>query len=357
MIIQKCSNSKLFVLFVFLSLSLLGTAEDYSIVFLKSAELRQISLAEQNKLILLKASNNSKRVTHFAVSASGDFIFLEQNLDTITKQPSYTLRQFSEAGLSTETVEMSVDPILIRYLDLSPDGQQLAFSGGTDFCTSSLYVQDVKSGKINRLTYGEEVVEAISWSPDGSKIAFYYGKDKNVLTNGGFSLRIIDKDGQNLTEIAGPSKITRFDHKRDIPPIWSPDGTALYFEANYEKEDVAYYNTYVMKLNETLPKRLTAGLCTSISLDGETLYCFDRGLYELNVKSMNKTALGFNTPGKSGCFPKLSPDGHSLAFVTWDGIFVMDLKGDKTVEKVSDLIPSPEVSQFEWVIGLPQNVN
>lgn len=52
----------------------------------------------------------------------------------------------------------------------SPDGKQLAFAGALNGPSSDLYLYNVATGAITRLTDGPEQIEAIRWSPDGQWI-------------------------------------------------------------------------------------------------------------------------------------------------------------------------------------------
>ncbi len=74
-----------------------------------------------------------------------------------------------------EGVEPSVVPQFLRdafvrgigSLAWSPDGRYLAFAGQMDGLFSDVYVYDVETQAIERLSDGEEQVQSITWSPDG----------------------------------------------------------------------------------------------------------------------------------------------------------------------------------------------
>jgi len=55
----------------------------------------------------------------------------------------------------------------IRSLDWSPDGRYLAFAGQMEGLSSDLYVYDVKTQAIRRLSDGPGQIQSITWSPDG----------------------------------------------------------------------------------------------------------------------------------------------------------------------------------------------
>jgi Tol biopolymer transport system component len=55
----------------------------------------------------------------------------------------------------------------IRALAWSPDGRRLAFAGQVEGPSSDVYVYDLDTGTIRRLTDGPGQVQSIAWSPDG----------------------------------------------------------------------------------------------------------------------------------------------------------------------------------------------
>ncbi len=59
---------------------------------------------------------------------------------------------------------------ITQSLAWSPDGHSLAFAGQMDGTSSDVYVYDLASGTIKRLSSGAEQVQWIDWSPDGKWI-------------------------------------------------------------------------------------------------------------------------------------------------------------------------------------------
>jgi hypothetical protein len=76
--------------------------------------------------------------------------------ETLTPQPDFS--EVSSSGLQQEFGGLCA-------FDWSHDGSKLAFSGEMDGPSWDLYVYDMKSGRISRISSGLENVVGVSWSP------------------------------------------------------------------------------------------------------------------------------------------------------------------------------------------------
>ncbi len=193
-----------------------------------------------------------------------------------------------------------------------------------------LYLHELSSGKTVTLVPFEGLFQTPVFSPDGSKIAFYYSRDDDKSGWGGdWALNVINRDGTNRTELAPPSVLPagnrfRVDWERTQPPIWSPDGEVIYFRANYGS---GLYN-YKVSLNNGTYEKLFLGMLSSISPDGEKLL----GTYkELDMKDAMVCA--WDTSGQNkkllakGMYPSISPDGELISFWRGDSLYIIDTEG------------------------------
>ncbi len=101
----------------------------------------------------------------------------------------------------------------------SADGQWLAY---VSFETkhSAVYVQLVKSGERRQVSARAGVNAAPEWSPDGRKLALTLGG-----TSGNPDIYILDLASQDLTRVTDDPAI-------DTEPVWAPDGHSLYFTSD-----------------------------------------------------------------------------------------------------------------------------
>lgn len=313
------------------------------IFFLASGKLHKIRI-ETDTINITQVSTDAYSASELSVLPDGRYAYTKS-----LKSDSSEIRTHLTFGPSWNKPSIAFPENLqeISDISLSPDGTKLLFVAHPNLPARrfDLYCKDLATETVDELISGG-IVKAPSWSPDGSKIAFYYGKNTDILEKGGFALHVIDADGQNERKIAEPSKMTRFTPDRNIPPLWSLDSKNIFFEANYEANRVSS-QIYVVALDKASPIRLGAGICTSISADGKKIYFCDGGLYVMNVDGTNHECLGFSEGPNRGTYPKLSPSGSLLGFATWNGIYVMKPDGTE-VRKLSGKAPS-KLNDFFWV--------
>ncbi|MEW5871558.1 MAG: hypothetical protein AB1894_19950 [Chloroflexota bacterium] len=72
-----------------------------------------------------------------------------------------------EYPLDLESLQLYFPDAMMRALAWSPDGSSLAFAGQMDGPSSDLYIYEVETGQIRRLTDDLQILYGISWSPDG----------------------------------------------------------------------------------------------------------------------------------------------------------------------------------------------
>lgn len=111
----------------------------------------------------------------------------------------------------------------------SPDGSTIAFSGQVGGLTD-LFLYDLSSKKVRRLTHDAFGDLQPAWSPDGTRLAFVSergaGTDLQTLTYGPLRLAIIDVASGAI------QTLNLFTDAKHINPQFSPDGASLYFIAD-----------------------------------------------------------------------------------------------------------------------------
>ncbi len=102
----------------------------------------------------------------------------------------------------------------------SPDGKKMVFVSKRAG-TPQLFIKDLSSGNVRRLTYQGKYNTSPSWSPTGDKIAYSSSVD------GRFEIFVVGTDGRD------PVQLTR-DSGDNESPSWSPDGSLIAFSSTRE---------------------------------------------------------------------------------------------------------------------------
>jgi Tol biopolymer transport system component len=208
----------------------------------------------------------------------------------------------------------------------SPDGQRLVYRQDVPVCGPehddlcdpfpSIRVMNADgTGKTELLRTFKDVT-SLTWSADGSKIAFASAPPFSP-----FDLRIsvMNGDGSDLTELT-----------RGNYPAWSPDGSRIAFidyhqvrdHGNFEVFTIRPDGTGLTRLTHSEPRELILFEAPSWSPDGSRLVFFmerpDRDLFTVNADGTgfrnitNSTC--FLPEGACELFPVWSPDGTKILF-------------------------------------------
>lgn len=145
----------------------------------------------------------------------------------------------------------------IETLAWSPEGRYLAFSGQMEGPSSDLYVLDLETMEITRLTSGMSMMERIGWSPDGHWIrhaSFYFVGAGYRITNYAAS-----RDGSEV--ISFPS---------EVGLGWGPWLTTNLFLAHEADNGPGMYDLMVMNASSGGVKTIFDGAFYDYALDPES---------------------------------------------------------------------------------------
>jgi hypothetical protein len=107
----------------------------------------------------------------------------------------------------------------------APDGHAICFTGMSRGLTD-LYLYDLNSGMVKRLTNDPFADLQPAWSPDGRRIAFAtdrFSSQLETLAIGPYRLALLDPETGSIEQVRA------FTNGKNINPQWSPDSRALYF--------------------------------------------------------------------------------------------------------------------------------
>jgi Tol biopolymer transport system component len=246
----------------------------------------------------------------------------------------------------------------------SPDGTKLAFTGKKSG-QEGIFIIEVPSGDIlGTITPGLDGVYAPNFSPDGEKLLFVGLKD-------GYSdIYLVDVDGGNLERITNDT----FD-ERD--PSWSPDGRYIAYssdlpvqmkrEGKKSRFQYTHYDIFLRDIADGTVKRVIhspGNNSTPVwSPDGDKIaYVSDRtgisNLYIHDLQTSRSTMMTDIIGGVST--PSWSQDGRRLAFnyfynYGWD-IYVMKNPLEKLKQK-QEVLPILAAATDSAVIIEPSTMS
>jgi Tol biopolymer transport system component len=183
------------------------------------------------------------------------------------------------------------------WLSWSPDGSRLAFSSDREG-SRDLYAMSADGSGVTRLTSDEGDESAPSWSPDGARIAFMSKQGDH------WRLRIVDADGSEERDLA-PNAADAYN------PVWSPDGSRLAYYAS--PGGPGNDHVFVVSVDGTAPPEAVAkGIYPAWSPDGRSLiYADEHVLHAVDADGSNPRVLA-----EGAFFGRYSPDGRRIAVVT-----------------------------------------
>jgi len=213
----------------------------------------------------------------------------------------------------------------------SADGQWLAYVS-FEGRRSSVYVQRVRTGERSRVSARAGINGAPAFSPDGKRLALTLGG-----AAGNPDIFVLDLATQGLTRITDDPAI-------DTEAVWSPDGQSLYFTSD-RAGGPQIYRIGVRPGDK--PRRITFNgsynARARVSPDGTQLamVTLDGGNYRIAVQDLASNDVRVLSRGRQDESPSFAPNGAMviysgteggrgvLATVSVDGLTGQRLKSDR----------------------------
>lgn len=214
----------------------------------------------------------------------------------------------------------------------SPDGTRIAFGLGGEAAErpSGLYVANSDGSGWTLLLEDYTGPTSPSWSPDGRKIVFESGLGHEQTGSGNRDVFVMEVETGEVTRLTD-------DPARDEYPALSPDGSKIAFT----RQQDGVVDIYLMNADGTAVTQLTSGFRPNWSPEG-TRIAFERN-GDIYVMNADGTGLMRLTVGPADDWePAWSPDGTKIAFQRDNDLYVMNPDGTAVTRLTKT--PEPEGS-------------
>ncbi len=209
----------------------------------------------------------------------------------------------------------------IHTPSFSPDGRRVVFSALKDGFTD-LFICDLETGALTRLTEDSFADLQPSWSPDGKVVAFVtdrFSTDLGTLAAGNYRLATVDVASREVRALPG------FATAKNINPQWAPSGRSLYFVSDGNGNSNVYRleleSGGVFQLTDLVTgasgiTALSPVLSSAAVVDRLAYSVFDDGRYEIHTIDQADRLAGWpvalEEPAQAGLIPGARATGEVL---------------------------------------------
>lgn len=220
------------------------------------------------------------------------------------KPPTQRYELYVADADGANRVRILASPLPIMSPAWSPDGEWLAYVS-FERRVSAIFVQHRRSGKKTMVSARAGINAAPSYSPDGKKLALTLSG-----SNGNLDVYLLELATGQLTRLTDDPGI-------DTEAVFTPDGSAIYFTSDRSGNPQIYRLT---PGSSERPKRVTfTGAYNArprVSPDGKQLavLTLDDGAYRIGVQDLTNGTLTVLSKGRQEESPSFAPNGAMLIF-------------------------------------------
>ena len=233
--------------------------------------------------------------------------------------------------------------------EAAPSSSEPLLSGKIVFSSNhdgqpDLYAVSPDGSGLVRLTNDAEQEVAVACEPTGRRLALVVGEasipEEPDVTPVVPVLEVMNADGSNRERLAEVQRVGGL--------TWSPDGSRLAYSTGPPISTTGY-DVYTVTLDDGSPAHLTSGVnvyALRWSADGGRLYFLSReegsgefDLYSIGADGSGRQKVSLE-PGARG--PILSPDGARVAYSTDAGLVIANVDGSNPT------VVAPEEGVASW---------
>jgi len=212
------------------------------------------------------------------------------------------LRVADSDGYNPQTIVASREPILSPAW--SPDGRRLAYVSFENK-QAAVYVQELTTGRRERMAAHKGINGSPAWSPDGSKLAL------TLSMGGNPDIYVLDINSRALTQITDHFAI-------DTEPAWSPDGTHLLFTSGRGGNPQVYRVAATGGAAERVTFENDYNARASYAPDGRSIALVTRvnGRFRIGLLDLATRSLRLLSDGGLDETPSFAPNGSMIIYAT-----------------------------------------
>ncbi len=214
----------------------------------------------------------------------------------------------------------------------SPDGKTIAFLKRDDKRSADIYLYDIEKRKQSRLPSDTAKKNALSWSPDGKKIAYNVsrkGDKQDVIVD----ICVLDLLTRSITQV------TQSNPYKSYSPEWSPDSEKIaYYLEKGDGHDQIWLTDDQGNFHTNLTRDTTTHNYFPSWIDERTVFYTQSpgSIITMRIDSGKKEKI----EGINNYHPKYNPATGLFAYVPEDPentIVIYDWKNKKSETIVNDI--------------------
>ncbi|MGI9283159.1 MAG: Tol-Pal system beta propeller repeat protein TolB [Endozoicomonas sp.] len=251
-----------------------------------------------------------EKITGIPGDFSSRIMYVTANRKSV-ERTDYRLNYADADGQRQREILRSREPILSP--SWSPDGSRVAYVS-FESGRPAIFVQELSTGKRQKLTGYKGLNSSPVFSPDGKQVALVLSKGDNP------DIYVMDLATSKLSQITSHFSI-------DTEPDWMPDGKSLIFTSN-RGGSAQIYQVGVNRLSngtvvaEGKPKRLTFtgkfNARAKVFPDGKSLALVHKGQgaaeFNIAILDLDTGRLRLLTSARLEDSPSVSPGGRRLIY-------------------------------------------
>lgn len=217
-------------------------------------------------------------------------------------EQTVTLRVADADGENPHTIVASPEPLMSPAW--SSDGRRIAYVSFENQ-RAAIYVQELSSGRRERVASHPGINSSPAFSPDGRQLAMTLSKDGNP------EIYVLDLVTRNLTRLTDHYAI-------DTEPAFSPDGSSLLFTSNRGGNPQIYRMPLSGGRAERISTRGDYNASASYRPDGRSIVMVSRvnGQFRIALLDLERGTTRFLSSGTLDESPSIAPNGAMVLYAT-----------------------------------------